>query len=113
MPEALKAAAASDTSTSLREGLPLHFLDYMGVIHDDTNVDELPDGLRQRMDDSQKGSASEDAEDLKMTHRFETFKKLREEFREEAKKCIIRVSKEALSMLDAACHQIGKRFISD
>jgi lysine-specific demethylase/histidyl-hydroxylase NO66 len=38
---------------------------------------------------------------------------MREEFREAAKKRIVRVSKEALSMLDAACDQIGKRFISD
>jgi lysine-specific demethylase/histidyl-hydroxylase NO66 len=113
IPEALEAAAASDSSTSLREGLPLRFLDYMGAIHDDTNVDELPDGLRQLMDDSQKGSASEDAEDLKLSQRLETLKTLREEFREEAKKRIMRVSKEALSLLDAACDQIGKRFIAD
>jgi lysine-specific demethylase/histidyl-hydroxylase NO66 len=115
MPEALEAAAASVTSTSLREGLPLRFLDYMGAIHDDTNVEELPDGLRQLMDDSQKESASSEnvGDDLKVSHRFETFQKLREEFREEAKKRIMRVSKEALTMVDAACDQIGKRFSSD
>jgi hypothetical protein len=71
-------AAAINTSTSLLEGLvPLHFLDYMGAIHN-TNMDKLPDGLRQVMhDSSQKEGASEDAEDLKMSHWFSTtFKKV-------------------------------------
>jgi lysine-specific demethylase/histidyl-hydroxylase NO66 len=109
IPEALEAAAASDTSTSLREGLPLRFLDYMGAIYDEANVDELPDGLKQLIDDSKK----DEGEDSEKSHRLRKIKAMREEFREEAKKRIMRVSKEALSMLDAACDQIGKRFISD
>ena len=144
MPEALEAAAASATSTSLREGLPLRFLDYMGAVYDDANEKDLPEGLRKPMDASNEESGGYDYDDGdsdEKTHRARQIKMLREEFREEAKKRIMRVSKEvrsiesirlplilkgmfltiivssvyyqALSMLDAACDQIGKRFISD
>ena len=114
MPEALEAAAASNTSTSLREGLPLRFLDYMGAIHDEANMDELPDGLKQLMDDnSKKVERVDSGEDSERSHRLRKIQAMREEFREAARKRIMRVSKEALSMLDAACDQMGKRFISD
>ena len=113
LPEALEAAAASDTSTSLREGLPLGFLDYMGAIYDEAHVDELPDELKQLMDDSKKDEREDSGEDSERSHRLRKMKAMRENFREEAKKRIMRVSKEALSMLDAACDQMGKRFISD
>ena len=34
-------------------------------------------------------------------------------FKDEAKRCIMRVCKQAMSMLDDACDKIGKRFLSD
>lgn len=99
MPEALGAAAASDTSTSLREGLPLRFLDYMGVIHDTANEDELPDGLKQTVVNSiDKEDAPENEEDLERSQRLQAIQSLREEFREEATKRIMRVSKEVRYM---------------
>lgn len=94
MPEALEAAA-SNTSTSLREGLPLRFLDYMGAVYDDANDSDLPDGLKNVEDGSKKEeSADDEDEDGEKTLRARQMKRLREEFREEAKKRIMRVSKE-------------------
>ena len=46
MPEALESVAASETSTSLREGLPRNFLSYMGAMYD-TMSEEAPEGLKQ------------------------------------------------------------------
>ena len=102
LPAALEAVAASDTSTSLREGLPRNFLEYMGTVHEES---ELPEGLKQAMTTSDReesrprGARINDA--------------LRDSFTEETKKRIMRVTKEALHMVDAACDQIGKRFLSD
>ena len=102
LPEALEAAAASDTSTSLREGLPRNFLDYMGTVHEET---EAPEGLKQAM-------AAYGGEDPPSRATLIN-NALRQAFVDEAKKRILRVSKEALNMVDAACDQIGKRFLSD
>jgi lysine-specific demethylase/histidyl-hydroxylase NO66 len=98
MPEALEAAAASDISTSLREGLPLRFLDYMGAVHDDTS-DDLPEGLKnnaQNGDTKSHGKDDNEAESGDDDEALEAskIKALRESFREEAKKRIMRVSKE-------------------
>ena len=43
LPAAIEAVAGSDRSTSLREGLPRNFLDYMGTVHEES---ELPEGLK-------------------------------------------------------------------
>ena len=98
MPEALEAAAASGISTSLREGLPLRFLNYMGAVHDDTN-DDLPEGLKNNVqggetksDGKDDNEADSDGDDEALEAR--KIKALREAFREEAKKRIMRVSKE-------------------
>lgn len=95
MPEALEAAAASNTSTSLREGLPLRFLDYMGAVHDDTAEGDLPEGLQNvANNDGMEGLGADDDDLKEKSNRAQEIKRLREEFREEAKKRIMRVSKE-------------------
>ena len=43
VPEALQAAAESETSSSIREGLPSGFMDYMGVQYEETQDENLPD----------------------------------------------------------------------
>ena len=42
VPEALQAAAESETSSSIREGLPSGFMDYMGVQYEETQDENLP-----------------------------------------------------------------------
>jgi lysine-specific demethylase/histidyl-hydroxylase NO66 len=92
MPEALEAAAASDTTTSLREGLPRNFLSYMGAVHDITSTDDiLPNPLDQTNNTTHEDSESEDEEEALKN---EKIRKLRESFKAEAKKRIMRVCKE-------------------
>eukprot|EP00977_Amphora_coffeiformis_P023726 scaffold14064_cov177-Amphora_coffeaeformis.AAC.3 len=98
LPEALTAAANSEASTALREGLPRNFLDYMGAIHDDSKESEVLKMVRKD-DSSDTGEAVE-------------VKAAQEAFRAEAKNRIMRVAKEAMEMLDAACDQMGKQFIT-
>ena len=98
LPEALNAAANSETSTALREGLPVRFLDYMGAIHSNP----IPDTIKRKAD--QEG-ASLDPEESRT-------ESLREEFRNQAKMRIMRVAKEAMDLLDASCDQISKQFMS-
>jgi len=102
LPEALEAAAASDTFTSLREGLPRNFLDYMGTVHEES---EVPEGLKQAMNSA--GGEDPPSREAMIKNA------LRQAFAEETKKRILRVTKEAIKMIDAACDQIGKRFLSD
>lgn len=103
LPEALRAATCSDVYTSLREGLPPRFLDFMGAMHDNRE-ENVPDILKK----------NDDADDSSNTENPETVRrKLQDAFRDEAKKRIMRVAKEAFEMLDAACDQMGKRFLSD
>jgi len=102
LPEALQAAASSETSTSLREGLPRNFLEYMGAVHDQPDD---PEGLED-LSKSQEGKGSSDEIQSEKEQK-------RNLFLEEAKKRIMRVTKEAFSMVDAACDQVGKRFLSD
>ena len=98
LPEALTAAANSETSAALREGLPRNFLDYMGAVHDDSKESEVLNKIRKDED-------SEAAEDPDK-------KSAQEHFRAEAKNRIMRVAKEAMDMLDAACDQMGKQYIT-
>ncbi|KAL7565240.1 hypothetical protein ACA910_014538 [Epithemia clementina (nom. ined.)] len=97
LPEALNAAAASVSSTALREGLPIRFLDYMGAAHSNRDVPELLKGKLEEV-------APEPEE--------QRIRELQENFRNEAKARIMRVAKEAMDLLDASCDQISKQFIS-
>ena len=130
MPEALEGATTSDKSTSLREGLPKNFLSYMGTMHQideeellgEDNGGGLPEGLKQVAEalakaKAQGGDGGEEDE-LGEEALAEAQAKLRtlarqKQFKDEAKKRIMRVCKQAMSMLDDACDQIGKRFLSD
>jgi bifunctional lysine-specific demethylase and histidyl-hydroxylase NO66 len=104
IPQALEAAAQSEISTTLRQGLPRNFLEYMGAIYDQPEDPEELKPLSQR-DGSFSGEQG--------SHNQRELDSLRKTFMEETKKRIIRVSKEALSLIDAACDQMGKRFLSD
>jgi lysine-specific demethylase/histidyl-hydroxylase NO66 len=104
IPEALAAAADSAKSTSLRQGLPRNFLDYMGVIHDQPeDPAELKEMAKRKVEE-------QSPEDIAAQRKRDRMRAL---FRDDAKKRIMRVTKEAISMMDAACDQIGKRFLSD
>lgn len=98
LPEALNAAANSESSTALREGLPRNFLDYMGAVHDDSKESEV-------LSKARKGEESDAVE-------VADKKAAQEHFRAEAKNRIMRVAKEAMDMLDAACDQMGKQYIA-
>ena len=109
MPEALEAATASETSTSLREGLPRNFVNYMGAMYDTSNDDDAPEGLKQasaNRDDMDEDEYEELVRQRKM-------KRMQDKFCEEANKRIMRVCKEAMTLVNASCDQIGKRFLSD
>jgi bifunctional lysine-specific demethylase and histidyl-hydroxylase NO66 len=103
IPEALESAIA--TSKILREGLPPRFFDYMGAVHD-SGEDSMPDPLKKRPGEDE---TEEEAQVRELCEK----KLLQESFRAEGKKRIMRVAKEAIAMLDAACDQMGKRFMSD
>lgn len=110
LPDAIASLAASE-STSLRAGLPIRFLEYMGVMHDN-NEQNLPEILRQQaskaaIPDDQQEDGNE--ESLKK----ERIAAAQEAFRAEAKRKIARIAQEANNLLDAACDEMGKRFISD
>jgi Cupin superfamily protein len=99
IPEALAAAAQSETSTSLREGLPRNFLDYMGAMYDQRD-EGLPDKLKAGGKGGEEGKGDdEDADEVAERLRL---KKLQEKFRDEAKRRIMRVAKEV---------SIDKRFL--
>jgi len=125
LPAALEGVAGNE-DPSLREGLPCNFLGYMGAMHaledgggEEGAGDGLPEGLRQAAEARAIGEDNGIGEDRDPDDNKEACKKrrrtlaLREQFREEARKRIARVSKWAASMLDDACDQIGKRFLSD
>lgn len=105
IPGALEAAIAGD-NTALRAGLPRDFLDYMGAVHDSSD-DTIPDFLKK------KEASLMDEEEAEFLQELAQKQRQREDFRAQAKKRIARVAKEAIDMLDAACDQIGKRFMSD
>jgi lysine-specific demethylase/histidyl-hydroxylase NO66 len=123
MPEALESAVTSDKSTSLREGLPKNFVNYMGTMHQLDDDEGGPMGLKEAsaaikklQDGSGGGSEEEDDVDEEALMEFKSQQKIRaqqQHFKDEAKKRIMRVCKQAMSMLDDACDQIGKRFLSD
>lgn len=98
MPEALENAAMNKSSISLRQGLPRGFMDYMGAMYVEPSDEKLPDSIKKVEDDNEE-------------------KKLRgmlqEKFRADARKRILKVAKTAFDMIDVACDQMAKRFMSD
>ncbi|KAL9189835.1 hypothetical protein ACHAXT_009510 [Thalassiosira profunda] len=115
MPEALESAATSDKTISLREGLPRNFLSYMGTMHQvDEDDGDGPEGLKQaaRAQSSELEEEEDEAALLEVRAKQQTLAR-QKHFKEEAKKRIMRVARQALTMLDDACDQIGKRFLSD
>jgi bifunctional lysine-specific demethylase and histidyl-hydroxylase NO66 len=115
LPEALQAAIEAP-STLLREALPPRFLDYMGAMHD--NREELlPDALKRKEEEEDQITSEKNPSNAELCVDFEmdlaAKRILQEEFRALAKKRIMRVAKEAMNMIDAACDQMGKRFLSD
>lgn len=109
MPQALEAASMK--SLSLRSGLPRNFLDFMGTMHEDLDLKskDLPEGLKQLAEKLCDSDEEENEADI----RKQEMKVLQDRFQVEAKKKIMRVCKEAISMVTWACDEIGKRFLSD
>jgi len=102
MPEALNAAAKNEDSTSLREGLPQGFMDYMGVMYEDLKDDKIPDSLKVCVDEARVGNNKQNLRAL-----------LKENFKAEAKKRIMEVAETACEMLDATCDEMAKRYLSE
>jgi lysine-specific demethylase/histidyl-hydroxylase NO66 len=102
IPEALAAAAESESSVSLREGLPQGFMDYMGVQYEEAQSQNLPDSLKQ-----------DAAEEKSVNNKAKLRSLLREKFRKDAKKRIMEIAKTACEMLDASCDEMGKRYLSE
>ena len=126
IPEALEGAASSDKSISLREGLPVNFLSYMGTMHSqEEDASKLPEGLRQviaaqkaNADNSADASGDDESKEENPVSddalaAMISKQQKQNTFKEEARKRIMRVCKQAMSMLDDACDQIGVRFLSD
>jgi hypothetical protein len=85
MPEALSAATMSETNTSLRQGLPRGFLDYMGAMHDSSVDPNLPESMQKAGNDDIDGERGEAQMEKAKTRR-------QEKFRLEAKKRIMKVA---------------------
>jgi lysine-specific demethylase/histidyl-hydroxylase NO66 len=98
LPEAIENAAMNKASISLRQGLPRGFMDYMGAMYEEPSDEKLPESLKK---------VDEDDEEKKSR------RVLQEQFRADAKKRIMKVAKTAYEMIDAACDQMAKRFMSD
>jgi hypothetical protein len=82
MPEALESAAMSETSTSLRQGLPRGFLEYMGAMYEEPSDEKLPESLKKVAE-----------EDTPENEEKRLRKMLQEKFRADAKKRIMKVAK--------------------
>jgi len=91
LPEAMKNASNLSSSSDLREGLPLDYLDYMGVMNDN-------DYLITEEKKSKK--------DKKVIRD-------RREFKRELKTKLDRIVKEAMKLADFGCDEMGKRFLSE
>jgi bifunctional lysine-specific demethylase and histidyl-hydroxylase NO66 len=113
VPQALEAAIQSDSNTSLREGLPRNFLEYMGTMHDNRE-ENVPEVLRQQ------GIGTLNEVDETMTPQevaaqteARLKQKLQENFRQDARKRLARVTLAAMEMINIACDELSKRFIAD
>ncbi len=80
IPEALESAAMDDASTSLREGLPRGFMDYMGAMYEEPLGENLPESIKK--------VAEEDENEEKKLRKL-----LQEKFRSDVKKRIMKVAK--------------------
>lgn len=83
----------------------------MGTMHEE-NERGVPEGLRQiahRIEDDDDAEGETDGK----AREEERKKRLQKEFRSEAKKKMMRVSKQATTMITAACEEMGKRHLSD
>lgn len=80
VPEALENAAMDETSSTLREGLPRGFLEYMGVMYEEPTDEKLPESLKNAYDD--------DGNEERKFRRM-----LREKFRADVKKKLMKVNK--------------------
>ena len=131
LPEALQSTIHSSTTMLLREGLPNGFLQYMGAMYDN-RTELLPDILQSKLkthdrddnaDEEQNGGSNtkrefdndrlDDDHDHGQVLLLQQRQMLQEEFRTQTKRRLMRVVKEAMTMIDAACDQMGKRFLSD
>ena len=114
IPDALEACAASESSTLLRKGLPPNFLNYMGVMYEYRDDQDLPEGLKQVAQSlGHNDSPNLSQEEHDKTDEIERLKALQDSFKAEAKKRIMRVCREALDMITAGCDQMAKRFLSE
>jgi bifunctional lysine-specific demethylase and histidyl-hydroxylase NO66 len=121
LPEALEYAASGE-STLLRQGMPRCFLDYMGAMYD---TRDTPEAIQQSMQalqakedkEQQKNGTNDPDDDADVDDEEQeeevVLHELQEQFRSEAKKRIMRIAKSAMELVDAACDQMGKRFLSD
>ncbi|KAA8496881.1 Bifunctional lysine-specific demethylase and histidyl-hydroxylase NO66 [Porphyridium purpureum] len=100
-PQALTAVVSKNQS--MRQGLPLNFQAYMGVMHEPSDpVNESRDIEAQHS----QGTKDEDAPQ-------DNTQRLREQFRAEASSRIMRVCKRAIALIDAGCDDMAVRFLSD
>ena len=102
VPDALNAAAMSESSTSLRKGLPQGFMEYMGVMYEEPNDEKLPDTLKIAGQEERTGS-----------NKLQLRTLLREQFKIRARKRIMEVAETACTMLDAACDEMATRYMSE
>jgi hypothetical protein len=79
IPEALESAAMKEDCTSLREGLPRGFMDYMGAMYEEPDGENLPESMKKI-----------DEEDEREEKKLRTM--LQEKFRADAKKRIMKVA---------------------
>lgn len=85
MPEALAEATMSETNTSLRQGLPRGFLDYMGAMNDSSVAPNLPESMQKAgNDETDEGRGESQVEKANIRRQ--------EKFRLEAKKRIMKVA---------------------
>ena len=90
IPTALQSSIMQDSH--FRSNLPNNFLNYMGIMHDTANPDDVLQD--QPQDDNEHVQ-------------------LRNSFHEQAKNHILHVCQQALTMLDHASDEMAKRFILD
>ena len=110
IPDALQKVSTSSSST-LRTGLPRNFLNYMGTQHD--VMESGSDVLKQLQKAGGEDDGNEEAATSEETKKQKRLKELQDAFKAEAKKKIMRVCKEALSLVTDSCDEIAKRFFSD
>lgn len=110
LPDAMRAEIDSDKSTMLREGLPVRFLDYMGVVHDTSDAK-----IVDKLISSNDSKIAESDEELSLEQRrlVQAKKTARKEFHERCKQCIQKICQTALTLVDASCDELGKRFLSE